>query len=68
MEKQTLQIARVVYHCPIFVILDECINFNEVLIFKVLKDHEITALTISHKSSLFRFHNYLLRFDGEVSI
>ena len=68
MEKQTLQIARVVYHCPIFVILDECINFNEGLIFKVLKDHEITALTISHKSSLFRFHNYLLRFDGEVLV
>ena len=66
MEKQALQIARVVYQKPLFVILDECIHFNEGLMYKVLKDREITALTISHKASLFRFHNYLLRFDGEV--
>ena len=25
----------------------------------------ITLLTVSHRQSLFRFHDYLLRLDGE---
>ena len=65
-EKQALQIARVIYHAPLFVVMDECVHFNEAVIFRTLENHGITALTITHKASLSKYHGYLLRFDGEV--
>lgn len=65
-EKQALAIARVLYQKPLFVILDECIHYNEAVTFNLLRKEGITALTVTHRASLSKYHGYLLRFDGEV--
>lgn len=68
-EKQRLAMARLFYHKPQFAILDECTSSTsldaEILLYSKCKDYNITLFTISHRSSLFRFHDYMLIFDGE---
>jgi ATP-binding cassette subfamily D (ALD) long-chain fatty acid import protein len=68
-EKQRLGIARVMYHSPKFAILDECssaINVEaEQFIFGKLLLLGIGLITISHRHSLFKFHEKVLTFDGE---
>lgn len=68
-EKQRLGIARVMYHNPKYAVLDECssaINVEaEQAIFEKLVSRGMSLITISHRLSLFRFHNKLLTFDGE---
>lgn len=68
-EKQRLGLARVFYHRPKFAILDECssaINVEaESVIFRRLIDEGMGLITISHRQTLFPFHNKLLTFDGE---
>ena len=67
-ERQRITFARVFYHCPKFAILDECTSavsadFEGVL-YEYLLMRNITLLTISQRSSLFDYHDYLLKFDG----
>jgi ATP-binding cassette, subfamily D (ALD), peroxisomal long-chain fatty acid import protein len=68
-EKQRLGLARVFYQRPKFAILDECssaINVEaEQVIFKRLLEESMGLITISHRQTLFPFHNKLLTFDGE---
>lgn len=68
-EKQRLGLARVFYQRPKFAILDECssaINVEaEQIIFKKLLNESMGLITISHRQTLFPFHNKLLTFDGE---
>lgn len=61
--------ARLFYHKPEFAILDECTSAVsvdvEALMYEYAKKQKITLFTVSHRQSLFRHHEYLLRFDGE---
>ncbi|KAI9476414.1 MAG: ABC transporter transmembrane region 2-domain-containing protein [Benjaminiella poitrasii] len=68
-EKQRVAMARLFYHKPQFAILDECTSAVSVDIEAIMYEHArkegITLFTVSHRTSLIRHHEYLLRFDGE---
>ncbi|KAI8367684.1 ABC transporter transmembrane region 2-domain-containing protein [Radiomyces spectabilis] len=68
-EKQRVAMARLFYHRPQFAILDECTSAVSVDIEAIMYEHArklgITLFTVSHRTSLVRHHEYLLRFDGE---
>jgi len=68
-EKQRIAMARLFYHKPIFAILDECTSSTSLDIEKIVYDQckklEITLFTVSHRLSLYQFHDFILRFDGE---
>ena len=64
-EKQRIQLARVFYHGPKFVVLDESTSAVssdvEALLYATAKEEGITIITISHRPTLFKYHNLLLR-------
>ncbi|KAI8339122.1 ABC transporter transmembrane region 2-domain-containing protein [Chlamydoabsidia padenii] len=68
-EKQRVAMARLFYHQPQFAILDECTSAVSVDIEAIMYEHArklgITLFTVSHRTSLVRHHEFLLRFDGE---
>lgn len=50
--------------------IDECTSAVSVDVEAILYNHSrelgITLFTVSHRQTLFKFHEYLLKFDGEV--
>lgn len=68
-EKQRMAMARLFYHRPLFAILDECTSAVsmevEAKLYNKAKELEITLMTVSHRHTLFKFHDYIIRFDGE---
>eukprot|EP00331_Platyophrya_macrostoma_P008452 CAMPEP_0176430530 /NCGR_PEP_ID=MMETSP0127-20121128/14306_1 /TAXON_ID=938130 /ORGANISM="Platyophrya macrostoma, Strain WH" /LENGTH=648 /DNA_ID=CAMNT_0017812433 /DNA_START=116 /DNA_END=2062 /DNA_ORIENTATION=- len=68
-EKQRIAMARLFYHQPQFAILDECTSAVSLDIEAILYNHSkelgITLFTVSHRQSLFKFHDYILKFDGQ---
>ena len=61
--------ARLFYHSPVFAVLDECTSAVSVdvegRLYEVAKKRGITLFTVSHRSSVFKYHDWVLRFDGE---
>ncbi|KAI8829901.1 ABC transporter transmembrane region 2-domain-containing protein [Chytriomyces cf. hyalinus JEL632] len=64
-EKQRMQLARIFYHNPRFVVLDEATSAVstdvEALLYNSAKEYRMTVVTISHRPTLFKYHAYLLR-------
>ncbi|CAI5733486.1 unnamed protein product [Hyaloperonospora brassicae] len=67
-EKQRVAMARLFYHKPQFAILDECTSAVSVdvegAMYSFCREQNITLFTVSHRKSLWAYHEFVLRFDG----
>ena len=67
--QQRIAAARLFYHAPKYAILDECTSSVTPEIEKIMYDEAkrlgITLMTVSHRRSLWRYHGWILQFDGQ---
>lgn len=68
-EKQRMAMARLIYHKPLYAILDECTSAVSVDVeghlYTYMKEQGITLITVSHRETLWKYHDYLLKFYGD---
>nr|POE83363.1 atp-binding cassette sub-family d member 2 [Quercus suber] len=68
-DQQRIAAARLFYHAPQYAILDECTSSLTADIEKTMYDEAknlgITLMTVSHRRSLWRYHGWILQFDGQ---
>jgi len=68
-EKQRIAMARLIYHKPMYAILDECTSGvaidMEAKLYTHMKDVGITLITVSHRQTVWKYHDHLLRFAGD---
>lgn len=67
--QQRIAMARLFYHKPKYAILDECTSSvtldMERKMYETAKSLGTTLMTVSHRRSLWRYHDYILQFDGK---
>ena len=67
--QQRIAMARLFYHKPKYAILDECTSSvtleMERKMYETAKSLGTTLMTVSHRRSLWRYHNFILQFDGK---
>lgn len=67
-EKQRIAMARLFYKRPQFAILDECTSAVSVdvegAMYSYCRNEGITLFTVSHRKSLWKYHEYCLHIDG----
>ncbi|ODV94775.1 hypothetical protein PACTADRAFT_50636 [Pachysolen tannophilus NRRL Y-2460] len=71
-EQQRLALARLFYHEPKFAVLDECTSSISPELEQECYEYaiyhlNITVLSVCHRTSLWKFHNHLLKFDHDES-
>ncbi|CAL8463002.1 g2536 [Coccomyxa elongata] len=70
-EKQRLAMARLLFHNPVYAILDECTSAvsadGEEALYKACMDAGITMLSIGHRPALRKYHQMIVHFDGSQS-
>lgn len=68
-EKQRMALGRLVYHKPKFAILDECTSAVSIDVeghlYTHMKSLGITLITVSHRDTLWKYHDYMLKFEGD---
>ncbi|KAJ3171829.1 hypothetical protein HDU87_008217 [Geranomyces variabilis] len=68
-DKQRIAMARLFYHCPRYAILDECTSSVSMDIERIMYTHAqtlgISLITVSHRPSLWKYHNWILQYDGQ---
>lgn len=68
-DKQRIAMSRLFYHVPRYAILDECTSAVTLEVEKIMYDYAtelgISMLTVSHRPSLWRYHQLVLQFDGQ---
>ncbi|KAF8474699.1 ABC transporter transmembrane region 2-domain-containing protein [Kalaharituber pfeilii] len=66
--QQRVAMARLFYHSPRFAILDECTSSQDLaterIMYEEAKRRGTTLITVSHRRSLWRYHGWVLEFDG----
>lgn len=67
--QQRLAMARLYYHQPKFAVLDECTSAvspeMEQFMYQHAQELGISLLSVAHRTALWHFHNFLLKFDGK---
>lgn len=67
--QQKVAMARLFYHRPRYAILDECTSSVTLETEKVMYDGAkalgVTLMTVSHRRSLWKYHGWILQFDGQ---
>lgn len=67
-QKQRLGFSRLLFHRPDYAILDEASSAVSIdveqLLYKAVKDSGTTLISVSHRPSLWSFHDKVLAFDG----
>jgi ATP-binding cassette subfamily D (ALD) long-chain fatty acid import protein len=67
--QQRVAMARLFYHQPKFAILDECTSSVTLEVERVMYEEAkrlgITLMTVSHRRSLWKYHEMILQFDGQ---
>ena len=68
-ERQRLALARVLYHSPQYVCLDEATSAVskdiEAKLFDLCREQNITLISVSHRPYLRRFHSQVLTLKGD---
>lgn len=68
-QKQRVALARLLYHSPKYAILDECTSAvsmeAEGHIYQHFKQQGITLITVSQRETLAKYHDFVIKLDGE---